>query len=177
MSNPKWQDHPVTSTAATIPTLAVIYLSYEGLKASGMEGSLVFVTIAVLASFSWLLSGAIKRWIVVSHHKAMSAVVASLGLIFLVIEASIVHVGIEHLLKQGSLEAHWLIVWFVSGGLSIGNVFTKWGWLGDPGERQETPKRQPATGTGPTLVVDNRTVEERRKDDRSLAEICKQVAG
>ena len=167
---------PSGSSAATIPVLAAIYLSWTGLKAIGLSGDLVWIVTAVLASCSWLLSGAIKRWINVKHHSAMACTVALLGAIFLAIEASIVHVGIEHLMEKGSFQPGAAAIWFFSISLSLINVSCKWSWLGDPGEKAKARTDRPAATSGPTLVVDNRTKDEREKDNRVLAEICKQFA-
>lgn len=160
--------HNITKLAAIVPILAAIYFTCRGFIGLGMTLELVAILTVLFASLSWLLSQAILRFLAVRHNGPMAAAVVVLGLVFLITEASLTHIGLEWLLTQGSLEIPGWAIWFFSVALSLTNVMAKWAFLGDAGERAEATK--------PYLAVkDGRKLEVCAKDERTLEQIAAKV--
>jgi hypothetical protein len=119
----------ITKAAVILPILAAVYFSCRGFIALGLTPELVMILTLLFGALSWLLSQALVRFLEVRRAPLMAATVAVLGAAFLIIEASLTHIGLAWLFGQGKLDVPDLAVWAISFALSLTNVFAKWAFL------------------------------------------------
>ena len=151
----------ITEYAAIIPIAAAVYFSCRGFIGLGLTVELVIIMTVLFASLSWLLSQALLRFLLIRETNAPMAIcVTLLGAIFLITEASLTHIGLEWLLKEGSLHVPGWAVWFFSFALSTTNLFAKWAFLGSPGTRRTTLSTKAANNVVPIDEKTERTMEK-----------------
>mgnify|MGYP000150121421 CR=1 FL=1 len=160
----------LTKAASLVPIIAAVYFTFRGFIGLGMTWELVGILTILFASLSWLLSQALLRFLDVKHNKAMAAAVIILGTAFLLTEASLTHIGLEWMLGQGDLHLHSNVIWVFSIFLSLGNVLTKWAFLGDPGEaKKQKPAASIFAGNEGKVIPIDQTTED------TLEEIARRV--
>ena len=132
-----------TKWVLIVPTVATLYFTGGGIFSmllttgdgwSSLILSFINATVAtiIFASFTWTLSQSLFRFLKVRNsNPAMARVVFSLGVFLLIIEASMTHIGLAWITeKMSSIPPDWFL-WLASFGLSLYNIFSKWGFLGN----------------------------------------------
>ena len=161
----------LTKAASLVPIFAAVYFTFRGFIGLGMTWELVGILTLLFASLSWLLSQSLMRFLDVRHNKPMAAAVIVLGIAFLTTEASLTHIGLEWMLAQGNLHLNTYVVWAFSIFLSLGNVLTKWAFLGSAGDKATVkPAASVFTGKDAKVIPIDKHTEE------TLETIAKRVA-
>lgn len=133
-----------TLVAAHVPVAFAVWCASRSFWTFGPE---VFVALLLLfGSLTWLLSTSLSRALERfdkgdTRSIVMGCAVAVLGVFFLIVDAVLTHMGLEWLTTQHpGVFPEWML-WPMSIGLAIVNVFVKWAYLA-PAGKPETEAEQ-----------------------------------
>lgn len=105
--------------------------AFWGVNLHRME--IVVITTLTFASTAWLLSSVLPAILeVFKPNPAAAGVLTALGFFLLILEIILTHAGLQWFTGQ-SVASHLkpteTALWIVSAGISVFNIFAKWGFL------------------------------------------------
>lgn len=127
-----FKDGPAEFAAALVIQSALIFLSFKGAEALQLGTELVILVTGVMGAFSWLVSKTVPRVLLLRERQPLRAkTAASLGCVFLLMEAALTHIGLDYLATKTAepLFPLWTL-WPASLCLSAANMLVKWVFIG-----------------------------------------------
>ena len=144
-------ERPVTQLACYVLVGLAITFGALAFWSKGIVPAILLT--AAFGSLSFLLSGAVIRfseaW--AKNAKVTAFLSVAMGLVCLLFEANMTHLGLEHLNQQYAIAPAWAL-WPASFGLSLFNVFSVYAFareIPEPKAKVQAPVRQ----SGPTADI------------------------
>jgi hypothetical protein len=157
-------ERPVTQLACYVLVGLAITFGALAFWSKGVVPAVLLT--AAFGSLSFLLSGAVIRfseaW--AKNAKVTAFLAVAMGLVCLLFEANMTHLGLEHLNEQYAIAPAWAL-WPASFGLSLFNVFSVYAFareIPEPKRQTTAPAARRSEGQADNIVMFGSDPQERK---------------